>query len=280
MPIYEQTYRRWEARAPLRSVRFWPITREALRLLIHKRVFWFLLAFATLPVLAFIGRIYAGTHIPQAGRLLAGGSGVFGEFLGGQVSMAVILTIYAGAGLVASDLRTGAILIYLSRPLTRRDYVLGKLGVLLIVNLSITLVPGWLLYVAALGLSPDRFARWDLAWVPAGILGQSLVMAATVSVAGLAVSSLAKSVRAAGLGFFLVAFGLELIHGLVRGIFRTPSAGLISFQEDLRIVGRVLFGATRRAEADWILAAAVLVVFTMAGLAVLRARVRAVEIVR
>ena len=29
MPIYEQTYRRYEARAPLTQLRFWPITREA-----------------------------------------------------------------------------------------------------------------------------------------------------------------------------------------------------------------------------------------------------------
>ena len=39
MPIYEQTYRRYEARAPLRTVRFWPITREALRLILARRAF-------------------------------------------------------------------------------------------------------------------------------------------------------------------------------------------------------------------------------------------------
>ena len=31
MPIYDQGYRRYEARSPLHQVRFWPITREALR---------------------------------------------------------------------------------------------------------------------------------------------------------------------------------------------------------------------------------------------------------
>ena len=34
MPIYDQGYRRYEARGPLRRVRFWPISREALRLLL------------------------------------------------------------------------------------------------------------------------------------------------------------------------------------------------------------------------------------------------------
>ena len=30
MPIYDQGYRRYQARGPLRRIRFWPITREAL----------------------------------------------------------------------------------------------------------------------------------------------------------------------------------------------------------------------------------------------------------
>ena len=37
MPIYEQTYRRYEARGALRPLRFWPIMREALRLIGQKR---------------------------------------------------------------------------------------------------------------------------------------------------------------------------------------------------------------------------------------------------
>jgi len=53
--------------------------------------------------------------------------------------------------------------VYLSRPLTRRDYVLGKLGVLMLLNLSVTLVPALLLYLIALALAPDQFLKWDLA---------------------------------------------------------------------------------------------------------------------
>ena len=71
--------------------------------------------------------------LPVDGRL-------FGEFLAQQIGVhAVPHRSSAGAGLIANDLRTGAILVYLSRPLTRRDYVLGKLGVLMALNLSVTL---------------------------------------------------------------------------------------------------------------------------------------------
>jgi ABC-2 type transport system permease protein len=273
MPIYEQSYRRYEARAPLRAVRYWPITREALRLLVRKRVFWFLIAGAWLPLVVLAVTLYLGV-------VRALGTRLFSEFMNTQLFMSVILTIFAGGGLIASDLRTGAILIYLSRPLTRRDYVLGKLGVLLIVNLAITLVPGLLLWVAAVGLAPASFARWDLWWLPLAVAVQAFTISLAVSVGGLCLSSLARSVRTAGLGFFIVAFGLDIIYGLLWGVFRTRGAGLISLQENLRILGRAFFGGTRVGEPPWFLAFLVLAAMTVAGLAVVGRRVRAVEIVR
>ena len=54
MPIYDQGYRRYEARGPLHQIRFWPITREALRLILAKRAFLLLLALAA-PALALAG---------------------------------------------------------------------------------------------------------------------------------------------------------------------------------------------------------------------------------
>ena len=39
MPIYEQSYRRYQAREPLKGIRFWPIAREALTRLLAKRAF-------------------------------------------------------------------------------------------------------------------------------------------------------------------------------------------------------------------------------------------------
>src|SRR5262245_31318839 len=140
MPIYEQTYRKYEARAPLRAVRFWPITREALRLILAKRAFLLLLMAAWAPFLYWVVVIYIVTRFPDMGRLLPADAGLFGRFLGGQSRFTLFLSIFGGAGLIANDLRTGAILVYLSRPLTRRDYVLGKLGVLMALNASVTLV--------------------------------------------------------------------------------------------------------------------------------------------
>jgi ABC-2 type transport system permease protein len=281
VPIYEQTYRRYEARAPLRSVRFWPITREALRLVLGRRAFLGLLLVAWGQFLFRVIQVYVVTRLPEAGRVLPIDGRMFGQFLAIQTLFTLLLSIFGGAGLIANDLRTGAILVYLSRPLTRRDYVLGKLGVLMSLNLSVTLVPALLLYLIALALAPEQFATWSLAWIAPAVVLHSLVTSTVMSLMALAVSSLSRSARVAGLGFFGLVFGLEIVRGVLRALYDRPESTLLSVQADLQSLANALFGITDRAfDVPWAYPALVLVAVSLGCLAILRARVRAVEIVR
>jgi ABC-2 type transport system permease protein len=280
MPIYEQTYRRYEARAPLRQVRFWPITREALRMILARRAFVILLLSCFIPFVVRVVQIYVFTRFPEVGRVLPVDGRLFGEFLNQQIGFTVLLSIFGGAGLVANDLRTGAILVYLSRPLTRRDYVLGKLGVLLALNLSVTLLPGMLLYVIALALAPEQFARWSLLWIGPAVLVHSLLISTVVGLVALAVSALSRSARVAGLAFVGLWAGVEIVRGVLTQMADRREAEVLSFQQDLRVVGNALFGIVERTGSlSVVWPALTLAVVVVACLFVLRARVRAVEVV-
>src|SRR5687768_13676184 len=281
MPIYDQSYRRYEAREPLRKVRFWPITREALRLILSKRAFLGLLMIAWVPFLARVIQVYIVTRFPEAGRVLPVDGRLFGEFLSQQSVFTLFLTVFGGAGLIANDLRTGAILVYLSRPLTRRDYVLGKLGVLMALNLSVTLAPGALLYLVAVSLAPEQFLKWELAWIGPAVIAQSLLISLATSLVALAVSSLSRSARVAGLAFFGLIFGLELVRGILRAVYDRPESLLVSLQASLQAVGNAMFGIESRAyDIPWAQPAIVLALVGLGCLAILRSRVRAVEIVQ
>jgi ABC-2 type transport system permease protein len=280
MPIYEQSYRRYEARGPLRRFRFWPITREALRLLLARRAFLGLIGLSLLPFVVRAVQVYVVTRFPEAGRILPVDGRMFGEFLNQQIGLTLLLSVFGGAGLVANDLRTGAILVYLSRPLTRRDYVLGKLGVLLALNLGVTLVPALLLYGLAIAVAPEQFLRMERAWIGPAIALHSLVVSLVVSLVALAVSSLSKSARVSGVGFIVLMAGLETARGVLTMISHRPEAQVLSLQNDLRIVGRLLFGIADRADMPALYASLVLALASAAALAILRSRVRAVEIVR
>jgi hypothetical protein len=281
MPIYDQGYRRYEARGPLRTVRFWPITREALRLILSRRAFLGLLMLAWIPFVARVIQVYVVTRFPEAGRVLPVDGRLFGEFLGQQMVFTLFLTVFGGAGLIANDLRTGAILVYLSRPLDRRDYILGKLGVLMTLNLSVTLVPGLILYLIALALAPQQFAKADLAWIGPAVVLQSLVISLVTSLVALAVSSLSKSARVAGIGFLILMVGLELARTIAYAVYSWPQALLFSFRASMQAVGNAIFGISARGmNLPWPQPAAMLVLVAIGCLLILRARVRAVEIVR
>jgi len=284
MPVYEQTYRRYEARQPLRTVRFWPITREALRLLLSKWAFLGLVVLCWLPFLGFAIYVWARTQFGQiadgmASALPSGGA-IFSTYFSFQVRLALLLTTFGGAGLVANDLRTGAILVYLSRPLTRRDYVVGKLCVLLALNLAVTLLPGLLLYGVACALAPGQFVTLELAWLGPAIALHAVVLSLSLSLPMLAVSALSRSGRVAGLAFFGLMVGLEIVQGIVGVISHWPLAILMSVQACINAVGEALLGSRPEDALHWIWPALVLAALWAVSLLVLRARVRAVEIVR
>jgi ABC-2 type transport system permease protein len=280
MPIYEQTYRKHEARAPLRSTRFWPITREALRLILQKRAFLVLIGISLLPFVVRTVQIYVVVRFPEAGRVLPVDGRLFGEFLNQQIVFTLFLSVFGGAGLIANDLRSGAILVYLSRPLTRRDYVVGKLGVLLALNLGVTLVPALALYGVGVAVAPAEYMRWDHAWIGPAILLHATLIGSMVSLVALAISSLSRSARISGLGFAVLFVMLEVARGVLGVMTRRPEAHVLSLWNDLIVVGKRLFGITDRiASVPTLYPALVLAAVFALCLAILRSRVRAVEIV-
>jgi ABC-type transport system involved in multi-copper enzyme maturation permease subunit len=282
--IYSQGYRRWEARGPLSKLRFWPITREALRLLLARKAFLGLMMMSWVPFVGFVIYFWARTQFAGAGdlaKVLPADGSVFDRVLSFQLLPVLIISTFGGAGLVANDLRTGAILVYLSRPLTRRDYVLGKLAVLLALNASVTLVPGLLLYAVATGLSPDRFLTTELWALGPKIAVQALLTSAVMSLCALAISALSRSARVAGIAFFGLMSGLEIARNIVSAVFKTPHAVVFTVQGNLRAFGHALFGVQERwlDVPLWESGLALALIGALCLLA-LRSRVRAVEIVR
>jgi ABC-type transport system involved in multi-copper enzyme maturation permease subunit len=280
MPIYDQGYRRYEARSPLHQIRFWPITREALRLILAKRAFLGLIAVSFLPFIVRVIQIYIVTRFPEAGRVLPIDGRLFGDFLNQQIGFTILLSIFGASGLVANDLRTGAILVYLSRPLTQRDYIAGKLLVPLALNLAVTLVPGLVLYLAGVALAPEQYLKWDLWWIAPAVVAHALAVSLVVSLVVLAISSLSRSARVAGLAFVGLVFGLEMIRLILQNGFHRKEAVLLSLQADLQALGVALFGVVdRQLDIFWGWPLLILVAVSLGCLAILHTRVRAVEIV-
>jgi ABC-type transport system involved in multi-copper enzyme maturation permease subunit len=249
-------------------------------MILLKRAFLGLLAISFLPIIVRVIQIYIVTRVPQAGQVAPIDNRLFGEFLNTQVWFAALLSVFGASGLVANDLRTGAILVYLSRPLTQRDYIAGKLLVPLALNLAVTLVPGLVLYLVGLALAPEQYLKWDLWWIAPAVVAHALAVSLVVSLVILAISSLSRSARVAGLGFVGLVFGLEMIRLILQNGFHRKEAVLLSLQADLQALGVALFGVVdRQLDIFWGWPLLVLAVVSLVCVAILRSRVRAVEIV-
>ncbi len=278
MPIYDQGYRGYEARQALRRIRFWPITREAGRALSKRPALLVLAMLAWLPTVARLVQVFVVTQVKAVSEVMSLDAQLFGQFLYWQSYFALLLTLFGASGLIATDLRSGGILVYLARPLTRRDYLLGKLAVSLGLNLGVTLLPALLLYLAALVIAPGVYARWDLAWIAPAITAASLLLALPLSLAALAVSAMSRSAQFAGLSLLALLLGTDLVCLILSTALSWETLPLLSLLADARSLTVGLFGAPQELPA--LLALLALAFFAAAALAILRVRVRAYEVVK
>ena len=191
--------------------------------------------------------------------------------------------LMVGAGLISEDRRANALELYLSRPVTVAQYVLGKFMTIAFFIGLVTVVPAVLLVLAQVSLSwsePGEFGRLlellprTLAAGAAYILVPSLVV--------LGASSLALKARNAAVGF--VAFLLLLegpVSNILREVFHNDHFWLLSFRHNLGQVVAALLGYGEYALETvpvW-QSAAVLAGWSGLCLFLLLRRVRPVEIV-
>jgi ABC-2 family transporter protein len=282
--IYEQHYRRLDASIPLRSQRWIPIAREGLKALFGFRAYLALIAIAWLPMFGRLVQIYITTRFEQARRIAPVDDKFFFDASSGiQVVFMLLMAAYAGAGLIANDMRTGGLLLYLSRPLTIGDYILGKVSILFASLSMVTMVPNLVLFLGARLLVPDVLgAAAHLVLVPK-IIAFSLVLILPAIGLVLVLSALARSARFAGLGFFFVFVGSSVAAAIGWRATRSSYAGLISLQSSMRRVGEAIFAVKpARMTADLPPEAAfvALALVVIGCLYVLKTRVRAVEIVK
>jgi hypothetical protein len=282
--IYEQHYRRLDASVPLRAQRWIPIAREGLKALLSFKAYLALIAFAWLPVFGRLVQVYFLTRFPEARRVVPiDDKFFFDACLYPQVVFMYLMAAYAGAGLIANDMRTGGLLLYLSRPLTLGDYILGKFSIVFASLSMVMLVPNLVLFFGARSLAPDALGEISHLILIPKIVAFTLVMMVPISGIVLVMSALARNPRFAGLGFFFVFVGSTMAQTIAWRATRNSYSGLVSFQACMRRVGEWIFGikpARMTADLPPELALVVLIVVSIGCLLILRTRVRAVEIVR
>jgi ABC-2 type transport system permease protein len=278
MPIHDQGYRRYAGRRRPHGYTWWVIARTGIMSMVRERRFLALLLLAWSPFVVRAVQIYVASNVPQA-AFLAATHDTFREFLDQQAIFVFFVTIYVGAGLVANDRRANALQIYLSKPLSRVEYIVGKLVTLLVFLIGVTWLPAMLLLLLQIMFAGNlTFLRNNLFLFPAITLF-SLIQVFTSAFAMLALSSLSKSRRFVGIMYAGIIFFTAAMYNALRAMTGSSAFAWLSPEDCLDIIANAIFRARASYPVPVPVAFLSIIVIIAASILILERRVRGVEVV-
>jgi ABC-2 type transport system permease protein len=226
MAVYRHGYQRYQGSLTSHRARLFVLPKFAWRRLTQQRLVVIIFAIATFWPLACGVFIYLSHHAEllqgagtKALELLKIDGEFFVVFMNAQAVFAIILSAFAGPSLIAPDLANGALPLYFSRPLSRPEYILSRMLVLVGVLSPVTWIPGLLLFFMQSGMAGWTWfsENWQLG---AGVFFGFLLWILLVSLVALASSAYVKWRVIAGalvLGvFFVLAGAAELTNAVLR----------------------------------------------------------------
>ncbi len=208
--------------------------------------------------------------------------GLFLFLLWPQTFIVMLVASAIGANLIAQDIRSNALEIYLTKPITPLDYVLGKVSVVALFIMLTTFVPAMIVFSVAA-------ASWqgflDVTWPVIPRLFAACGLAAIVnSVVILGLSSLAKSGRYATVIWFAMGFITSASATFLTLFTERESWGFISYRNNfLYLIARIMdvdlsrFSSVAQPEASVLPSIVILGLFVVVSGLIMRRTIRAVE---
>ena len=247
MAVYKRTYRGYTGAITPTWSRFLVLYRFSRGNLFRSKIqsAFFILCFF-FPLLCILG-LYANSHLSAftflAGRngpLFAVDSKFFLAYMATQSTLAFILTAFLGPSLVSPDLANGALTLYLCRPLSRTEYVIGKMCVIVIFLSCITWIPGLVIFGVQSGLT-----GWDWCinnwFIAVGIVIGSWIWILTLSLLALSISAWVKWRIAAGALLLAIFFmGSGFAHA-INAVLGTKQGFLIDISQLTDVIWHGLF---------------------------------------
>ena len=306
MAVYEQTYKPYTGRLTPDWSRFLIIPRHALRGVFNSKLFTAFYVICFLPLLVEAILIYLHHNVTalaimdlNARKLIPIDGSFFQYFVNIQGGFAFFVALLIGPPLVSRDLRNNALPLYLCRPFSRTEYVMGKMSVLLILLSWITWIPQLLMFLFQSYLEGFTWFRSNL-WIASGIVIAGIVWILLLALLSQTVSALLKWRIVASGAMLGLVFIPSVFAGIVNFIFQTRWANIISLFALMGNVTAGLFGTFDRVAGRiqitdfndnvirevvliepplWV-AWAALFVFSAVCLAILHWKVKAYEVIR
>jgi len=248
MAVYERTYKQFAGKLTPEWSRFLIIPRYAYRDVFKSKLFtgFFVICFIPLLVEAILIYLHHnGTALAimkvNVRELLPIDGSFFQFFVNMQCAFAFFLALLVGPPQVSRDLRNNALPLYLCRPFSRAEYVLGKMSVLLILLSAITWIPELLLFLFQAYLEGAGWLVNNL-WIAGAIVIGTAVWLLLLSLLSQAVSSIVKWRVIASAALLGILFVPSVFSEVVNSLFLTRWGNIVSIDASMRSIMSGLFG--------------------------------------
>ncbi|MBN1221841.1 MAG: ABC transporter permease subunit [Candidatus Aminicenantes bacterium] len=289
MPIKEKGYAHWDGEFQEKKFPWWPITRYGIKLTFRRKFFKLLFTLALAPALVFLAGIYISERLEEFQFMIQGDTQFlninpvyFKAFFTNEfmLFMIVMVLVFCGAGLISDDLKYNSLQLYFARPVTKKDYFLGKATVIVFFIFILTLIPGLVFIIMKLIFAGNFEFIAKYPWLPLSVIGYSLLLTVFFSFYGLFLSSVNKNRRYVAILIFGLYFFTEILFGIFQDIFRIDYFALLSIRANIQQVGAVLFGQKTPHDIPWVFSLLVITGFCVLSGFVLKGKIKGVDIVK
>jgi len=264
MPIFDQGYQHWHGR--LRSHRWaWlAIAGQGIRTQLRHRWTKMILSMAIAPALSLAAFTIIWGLCEQKAALIQPLLTLFRDlpevfrtnpsefrvpvwtfllffFFQIQRFFSMLLVLVVGPALISQDLRFNAVPLYYSRPLTRADYFLGKLGVIAGFLGAVTVLPLTLAYLLGVIFSADvTVIRDTFRLYMAGLVYSAIIIVSSGTLV-LALSSLSRNSRYVGAMWVAVWIISNSLAEVFTHTLKADWSPVVSYTQNLRRLAEYLF---------------------------------------
>lgn len=285
MAVYEHSYKRYEGQLTPKWSRFLIIPRFAYQDIFQSKLFTALFVACFVYPLGALLYVYLHYNtsalellkIP-ANILLPIDLSFFNYFLVAQGVMSFFITLYIGPTIISKDITNNAVPLYLCRPMSRTDYLAGKMSVLLILLSAITWIPGLMIYLLQGYLAGDGWL-WNNGNIALATFLGSWIWLLVLCLLSQAVSVFVRW-RLLASGILLMIFIVpSIMSAIINELFETEYGNVISLRSLIRTIWAGLFNHPTNMELPLTAAWISVTIICAICLFILSRKVRAYEVI-
>ena len=252
MAVLERTYKRYEGVLLPEWSRFLIIPRHAFRHIFRSKLFTGIYVLSFVAPLLFAILIYLRHNAEALAimnlsivNVLPIDATFFQTFVQVQGWVGFILALLVGPQQVSRDLTNNALPLYLCRPFSRTEYVIGKMSIVILLLSTITWVPGLILFMLQSYLEGWSWFSANIPIASAIFLG-SLVWILLLALLTQTISAWVKWRIAASAGLIGLFFIPSVFAVILNELLQTHWGNIISLSALIKNVWAGLFGTFMR----------------------------------